>query len=86
MITDIETLAAIAEQLDIEATTTYSGRGMYGATCFGIIGSTRDLVTFLRALDDEDADALIDPSIDSMGVDSVFYWPSRLRTRKSVWL
>ena len=86
MITDIETMAAIADQLDIEATTTYSGRGMYGAECFAIIGQHSDLVTFLRSLDDEDADELADPAMDNMGRDYVFYWPSRLRTKKSEWL
>jgi hypothetical protein len=63
----------------------YSGRGMYGATCFSITGNTGDLVKFLRALPDEVGDELVDPSTDSMGLDIVFYWRF-LKTRESKWL
>lgn len=79
MITDTEMLQDVCEDLGIEYDPYYSGRGMYGATCFSIVGSTRDLVRFLRSLDDEDADELSDPAMDSMGYDIVFYWPYKLQ-------
>jgi len=86
MITDTAHLQDICEDLGIEYDPFYSGRGMFGATCFSITGGTSDLVRFLRALDDEDADELVDPSTDSMGRDTVFYWPYKLRTKESKFL
>ncbi len=85
MIIDTEMLEYVCEDLGIDCSPYYSGRGMYGATCFSITGATSDLVRFLRALDDEEADELIDPSTDSMGLDIVFYWRF-LKTRESKWL
>lgn len=86
MITDTARLQDICEQHEIEYDPYYSGRGMFGATCFSITGKTSDLVRFLRALDDEDADELVDPTTDSMGLDIVFYWPYLLRTKESSFL
>jgi hypothetical protein len=83
VITDTEMLQDVCEDLGIEYDPYYSGRGMYGATCFSITGKTSDLVRFLRALDDETADELVDPSTDSMGYDIVFYWPYKLRTKEA---
>lgn len=37
-----------AYQLDIDHRDDYSGRGMYGARCVGIVGSPRDLNTVLK--------------------------------------
>lgn len=60
----------------------YSGRGMYGKTCLGLTGSVEDLVRFVMKITDED-DAwyttdnswLTWISTDSMGRDTIFYWP-----------
>lgn len=82
MITDTEMLQDTCEDLGIEYDPYYSGRGMYGATCFSITGGTRDLVRFLRSLPDEVGDELVDPSTDNMGLDIVFYWPYKLRTKE----
>ncbi len=81
---NVEELLEVASDLGIEASDTYSGRGMYGATCFSITGNTGDLVKFLRALPDEVGDELVDPSTDSMGLDIVFYWPYLLRTKEGM--
>jgi len=86
MIIDIDMLMDTADDLGISYSNNYSGRGMYGATCFSITGQHRDLLAFLRALPDEVGDELVDPSTDSMGRDIVFYWPYALRTKESRFL
>lgn len=59
----------------------YSGRGMYGATCFGITGNLWLFGKFLLALSDclddvEVMDDLMDRvCTDSMGHDTIFYFP-----------
>jgi hypothetical protein len=56
----------------------YSGRGMYGETCIGVTGSTRELVGFIMLVCDEDrelADQLVRLSVDDMGIDSIWYFP-----------
>ena len=77
----IDILVKAAEAANVEYRTDYSGRGMYGAECFAIDGSHGDLIRFLRNLDDMTADDLSDPSIDSMGMDLVFYW-RHLKTKE----
>lgn len=81
---DIDSLMDTADDLGISYSNNYSGRGMYGATCFSITGNTSDLIRFLRALPDEVGDELVDPSTDSMGLDIVFYWPYVLRTKEGM--
>ena len=81
---DLDYLVDAAEAANVEYHTDYSGRGMYGATCFSITGNTGDLVKFLRALPDEVGDQLVDPTTDSMGLDIVFYWPYLLRTKEGM--
>lgn len=57
----------------------YSGRAMYGGTCFAIVGSDQDLLEFMVFLAQEDAEAAetLARSVrrDNMGMDMVFYWP-----------
>lgn len=66
--------------------TGYSGRGMYGGKCVGIVGSMADFINFVKSIaervyvDEEDEAIdfwayLDDVEIDSMGLDSIFYWP-----------
>lgn len=66
----------------------YSGRGMYGRECFGIVGGLEDLIRFVATWaakceneyeDHErfnDYDWLTDIRSDSMGLSSIWYWPS----------
>lgn len=63
----------------------YSGRAMYGRTCLAIVGEFRDLGAFMATVitqlykDHEDLEiptrAWGDLRQDSMGLQSVFYWP-----------
>ena len=82
-------LALIDNLEDLEVSTDYSGRFMYGSPCFGIVTSDplSVLVRITRALietfgiddDDETADLLDALSqgaqMDSMGLQSIVYWP-----------
>jgi len=57
----------------------YSGAGMFGETCFGIMGDEGDLLEFavrLARMDDQmDLDWLRRMRADSLGRRTIFYWP-----------
>lgn len=57
----------------------YSGRGMYGDKCFGIVCGDREYGAFLVELagdDPELARELADSvKTDSMGTRAIYYWP-----------
>lgn len=79
----LDILVDAAEEAGVEYRTDYSGRGMYGAECFGVEGNHSDFLRFMRLLDDDLFEDLADPSTDSMGMDIIFYWPYKLRTKES---
>lgn len=64
----------------------YSGRGMYGRNCFGFVTSIAGLARFFAALgalaaEDEELEQLPGDlarnlSSDSMGRDTIFYFPN----------
>jgi hypothetical protein len=80
-----EELAGAAEA---ELHTAYSGRGMYGATCFGLSGSRVNLVAMgwrlcelngENAIEDYEGVAFNSDNsicVDSFGLDRIYYWPS----------
>lgn len=43
-------LEEVLENVDVELRETYSGRGMYGDTCIGVVGEQSELETFEREL------------------------------------
>lgn len=65
----------------------YSGRGMYGNTAFGIVGTEGDLIRFIFYLQlsvESDDEAEIHEMVldlansvrtDGMGLDTIFYFP-----------
>lgn len=85
-------LAWLQEQCErhgLELRTDYSGRGMYGKTCVGIVGGANHMslaqLLIVAALDLDaegmnwdDVVAAFDDgpglSSDSMGTDAIFYW------------
>lgn len=85
-----EALTAAGED-DTALRTDYSGRGMYGRTCFGFIGNATTLCKFFVAFVSEaasysDDDALIERievadelaervRTDDMGGDTIYYFP-----------
>lgn len=74
------------EDDDLGVFRTYSGRGMYGKQCVGIVvsggGATFELAFGLSAwvqqadVDFELGEAFKRPLTDSMGYDIIVYWPS----------
>lgn len=65
----------------------YSGRGMYGRECVGIVGSEDDCKALMAEVIkeahargdevefDDVVDMMFDYSQDSMGLDVIIYWP-----------
>jgi len=58
----------------------YSGRGMYGRECVGLTCSESEMFGFIgevaRATEDDDWDWVKDVRSDSMGLDTIWYWPN----------
>lgn len=73
----------ILECADFEADAilpNYSGRFMYGATCFGFVGNSSDYTRFVMRLPSqigfEDAEELVDSlRTDNMALDMIYYFP-----------
>lgn len=58
----------------------YSGRGMFGSTCFGMVfDGSRDLTRFFICLADLDQELALDLvdswQSDSMGLSKIYYFP-----------
>lgn len=49
----------------------YSGRGMYGRTCYGIVTSS-DPAEVIASAEEQ---GLTDGRADSLGLDVIVYWP-----------
>ena len=72
----IDDMHEAAHTVDGEIYPDYSGRGMFGDECVGVVLKDEgDLFTFARLLDDELAELLGNPRWDSMGLREIAYWP-----------
>lgn len=85
-----EFVERVREELDVEVRDSYSGRFMYGRSCFAIVGGPSDLMKFAVNLAAmlSSGDTLVGDAIDElrdewhevrwdgMGRDLVFYWPN----------
>lgn len=82
----VDALRIFCEDNEINFRDNYSGRGMYGRSCIGIVGSAKDLMILCVALfqregdvSDAVAEVGLDPWLDihwdSMGMDMIYYWP-----------
>lgn len=56
----------------------YSGRGMYGSGCLGIVCDLGEILMFAAALAllADEVDWIDGARSDSMGVSSIWYWPN----------
>lgn len=72
----IEFLTEIAEDFDVTVHTDYSGRSMYGKTCFGLSGSFRDLWNVVQEAAMETETMIRSPNKDNLGYDEIWYWPN----------
>lgn len=66
-----EKIVEKAAELGLDTRNNYSGRGMFGRTCLGVVGSMQDLDTLLSEVKGS-AKGL---RKDSMGLDYIYYWP-----------
>lgn len=77
---DLDTLETLAYEVDGEAYPDYSGRGMFGKNCAGIVLDDNDLVklgaVIFENIEDEELryKLLSDYSLDSMGQRTIIYW------------
>ena len=71
----IESLRDTAENYDARFVDDYSGRGMYGKTCVGVILEYDDITEIMFDVYDETGYRLPPPHTDSMGMDTIYYWP-----------
>lgn len=76
-------LADVADFGDTRLHTDYSGRAMYGRTCYGLSGDPTDILYDLAQLlnldDDDDTVAYLldmdNQRTDSLGLRTIIYWP-----------
>ena len=50
----------------------YSGRGMYGVECFGVVVPSRQ---YIQAVEAAASRGLFGAKVDQMGRDMIVYWP-----------
>lgn len=65
----VEILAEIADEIDGTVRTSYSGRGMYGRSCYGIVCDyARD------AIEAAAQSGIVGAETDDMGLRQIAYW------------
>ena len=69
--TDIEKIESVAKDAGWEVRRDYSGRGMFGKTCVGIV-CRRPIMAIEFAAER----GIRGARIDDMGLDSIVYWPA----------
>jgi hypothetical protein len=76
----IDAMEGLAMDLGGEFRDDYSGRGMYGETCVGVVFDYRsDIYEFMFDVYEETGYRLTAPAEDSMGISTIFYWPGLQR-------
>ena len=65
-----EVMEEIAEEVGGEVRDNYSGRAMYGRTCYGI-----DCDNFSRCLEVAGSKGVFGAKVDNMGKGWIVYWP-----------
>jgi hypothetical protein len=66
-----EKIISKAKELRLNIYHDYSGRGMFGKTCLGVVGAMQDLDTLLSEIKGSSQGL----RKDNMGMDYVYYWP-----------
>ena len=70
----IETLSEVADLVDGEIRSDYSGRGMYGQRCYGI-----ECADPIPCIEHAAMQGITGANYDQMGLDYIVYWP-RIRS------
>lgn len=71
----VEALRDEAESMGVEVREDYSGRGMYGARCFALVGEWGDLFAVVSGVGADLGRPVPQPQLDAMGRGMVMYWP-----------
>lgn len=83
-----QALTEIEDTCTVTLKDNYSGRGMYGKKCFGVIGNQSGFLRFmieLAVIDPDTARDLADRvSTDGMGLSTIFYFPGRTIDGESI--
>jgi hypothetical protein len=66
----IEIVESTAEAIGGKVRPTYSGRGMFGATCYGIVHDDANEV-----IEEASSRGLRNAVTDNMGLQYIVYWP-----------
>jgi hypothetical protein len=66
-----EKILGKAEEMGMNIRHDYSGRGMFGKTCLGVVGSMQDLDILLSEI----PGSAVGLRKDNMGLDYIYYWP-----------
>ena len=74
----IDVVSKIAEKVEGSVREDYSGRGMFGEHCLGIVCSDGN-----RCLEIAGSKGIIRGRLDSMGTSTIVYWP-HLKTNTEV--
>jgi hypothetical protein len=67
---DVQTIREVALAVDGTVRAAYSGKGMYGRLCYGIVCENPN-----RCLEEAGNRGLTHGLVDSMGLQSIVYWP-----------
>jgi len=65
-----ERVAALAAECEGTVYEGYSGRGMYGARCWGVVCDDSSIKAQAKAV------GLPPPHVDNLGLSFIHYWPS----------
>ena len=66
----LEEYQEIISCLDGDLRTDYSGRGMYGKLCYGVVTSRP-----IAVIEEAASQGLRGAQMDSMGLETIVYWP-----------
>lgn len=66
----IETLHEVADTVDGEIRSDYSGRGMYGRTCYGI-----ECEEPISCIENAAMQGITGANYDQLGLGNIVYWP-----------
>ena len=66
----IESLQFVADEVEGELTSTYSGRGMFGKICYGIICDNH-----IETIEEAAINGITGAKFDQLGLGFIVYWP-----------
>jgi hypothetical protein len=71
----VKMLVKTLQDADYDVRPAYSGRGMYGEKCIGVVVATAGEIFRLGQLLADYGDGISIPRTDNMGLQMIAYWP-----------